>query len=91
MNITHGATAPSKASPVDTFEEVDVPAIQAEIQDRKLDKLPADNLFSREVAGQGTDDGVIDATVSVSPIPNGDSIQPQVVETVPGRPASASH
>ncbi|MDB5820794.1 MAG: hypothetical protein JWQ11_4434 [Rhizobacter sp.] len=88
MNITRGTT-PSAAKPAsETFEEVDVPAIQAEIQERKLDKLPPENLFSREVAGQGRDDGVIDATVSDAQVAKPDAQHPQVVETTPGRPGS---
>ena len=65
-----------------------MPAIQAEIQERKLEKLPPENLFSREVAGQGHDDGVIDASVSPPHAhpPASRPASPQVVETTPGRP-----
>lgn len=93
MNIIRGTSREAAASHAETFEEVDVPAIQAEIQERKLENLPPENLFSREVAGQGADVGVVDATVSQAAAHPGHSaagVAPQVVETTPGRPGGMS-
>ena len=89
MNITHRTSPTSAATDGDTFEEVDVPAIQAEIQERKLENLPPENLFSPEVVQHGHDNGVVDTTVAASHAVAPGSRQPQVVETTPGRPRVA--
>src|SRR5690242_13354085 len=92
MNITHAQTPDDSAAPRESFEAVDVPAIQAEIQERKLENLPAGNLCSREVLDHGKDDGVIDATVADAASrpaqPDPHAQEPQVVQTTPGRPTT---
>lgn len=87
VNDAKGAdpVTPSNSS----FEEVDVPAIQAELQERKLEKLPSDNLFSRDLIGQGSHEGVIDATVATADPASPNNQRPQIIETTPGRPGIA--
>ncbi|RYF50155.1 MAG: hypothetical protein EOO38_06310 [Cytophagaceae bacterium] len=62
-----------------------MPAIQAELQERKLEKLPSDNLFSRDLIGQGSGEGVIDATVATADSASPKNEPPQIIETTPGR------
>ncbi|RYF47444.1 MAG: hypothetical protein EOO38_12130 [Cytophagaceae bacterium] len=88
INITHGIGPDSASSVSKNFEEVDVPAIQAEIQERKLEDLPSENLFSRDVAGQQVSDGFVDATSSETHTVSPQNHQSQVVETTPGLPSS---
>lgn len=90
MNIERGPTTPDLAASTGaTFEEVDVPAIQKEIQERRLEKLSPDSLFSPDVVEPANDNGSVYTSVSQTSTATPKPHPFEVIETTPGRPDGA--